>query len=115
MAGKGDQIQTRRNDHENGVANRDVWTVDNGHINGSHDRRGRDGRLCPPDAAPTARNDVSLAYAGTIHAAQGMTVDRSMVLVDHAVSRSSPLRGAHQGPRAQRRVRGDRRGGPRRS
>jgi exodeoxyribonuclease V alpha subunit len=69
----GDRIATRRNDRDLDVANRDQWTItaideNNGDltVNG---RRGT--RRLPADY--TARH-VQLAYATTVHGAQGETV-----------------------------------------
>lgn len=84
-AGVGDQIQTRANRHELGVANRDIWTIDALHHNGSISVSHEDGRRAHL-GNDYVHHDVSLAYAGTIHAAQGATVDRSLVLVDGSTS-----------------------------
>jgi hypothetical protein len=77
--GLGDRVATRRNDPDLGVANRQTWTVaglgdDGGLI--IHDR-GRD-REVP---AEYAIRFVELAYATTVHGAQGETVDRAHVAI----------------------------------
>ena len=81
--GVGDQIATRRNDAELGVANRETWTVTRVHDDGAlevatADRR----RVLPRDYALTL---YELAYASTAYGAQGQTVDTAHVLVsDHS-------------------------------
>lgn len=99
-AGVGDVIQTRKNEHRlddgNGgwVANRDTYLVEERHEDGSllvrrilgvddlgERRWGRPVRL---PAGYVAEN-VELGYAGTVHAAQGQTVDRCYAMVDPAM------------------------------
>ncbi len=81
--GVGDQISTRRNDAELGVANRETWTVTHVHDDGAlevatADRR----RTLPRDYALTS---TELAYASTAYGAQGQTVDTAHVVVsDHS-------------------------------
>ena len=81
--GVGDQISTRRNDAELGVANRETWTVTRVHDDGAlevatADRR----RTLPRDYALTS---TELAYASTAYGAQGQTVDTAHVVVsDHS-------------------------------
>ena len=81
--GVGDQISTRRNDAELGVANRETWTVTRVHDDGAlevatADRR----RTLPRDYAMTS---TELAYASTAYGAQGQTVDTAHVVVsDHS-------------------------------
>ena len=68
----GDRVATRRNDPDLRVANRQTWTVTGVGGDGSvtlHDR-GRD-QIVP---AEYAREHVELAYATTVHGAQGETV-----------------------------------------
>ena len=80
----GDVVATRRNDRtlrtDRGamVKNRARWTVD------GHRARRRahasPARTAPSPSPPTTSTDhVELAYAETIHAAQGRTVDRGLV------------------------------------
>lgn len=94
QAGRGDLIVTRNNESRlrlrNGrdmVLNGDVWTVEERHRDGGlsvrHLQHG--GRIRLPSSYVAA--DVELAYATTIHRAQGMTVDKVHALVDGAVSR----------------------------
>jgi exodeoxyribonuclease V alpha subunit len=95
--GLGDRVSTRRSDADLGVANRQTWTVvglgeDGGLI--LHDR-GRD-REVP---AEYAIRFVELAYATTIHGAQGETVDRAHVAIREttgaAVAYVAMTRGRH--------------------
>jgi exodeoxyribonuclease V alpha subunit len=78
--GLGDRVATRRNDPGLGVANRQTWTVtgvrgDGGLVLHGH---GRD-REVP---AEYATRFVELAYATTVHGAQGDTVGAAHVLID---------------------------------
>lgn len=75
--GLGDRVATRRNDPDLGVANRQTWTLtcigeDDSLILHGH---GRD-RVIP---AEYATRFVELAYATTVHGAQGETVDHAHV------------------------------------
>ena len=73
----GDRVATRRNDPDLRVANRQTWTVTGVGGDGSvtlHDR-GRD-QIVP---AEYAQEHVELAYATTVHGAQGETVPRAHV------------------------------------
>jgi exodeoxyribonuclease V alpha subunit len=75
--GLGDRVGTRRNDHDLQVANRQTWTITGIGEDGSlvlHGR-GRD-REVP---AEYATRFVELAYATTVHGAQGETVDHAHV------------------------------------
>ncbi|MDF1602202.1 MobF family relaxase [Nocardioides sp. YIM 152315] len=77
--GLGDRVATRRNDPDLQVANRQTWTVtgigDDGSL--TLKGRGRD-RLVP---AEYAARFVELAYATTVHGAQGETVDAAHVVI----------------------------------
>jgi hypothetical protein len=73
--GVGDRVATRRNDPDLQVANRQTWTIaaisdDGGLVLRGH---GRD----RPVPAEYANQHVELAYATTVHGAQGDTVDRA--------------------------------------
>ena len=75
--GLGDRVATRRNDPDLGVANRQTWTVTGIGEDGSlvlHGR-GRDREI----PAEYATRFVELAYATTVHGAQGDTVDHAHV------------------------------------
>lgn len=77
--GAGDRVATRRNDAGLGVANRQTWTVASIGDDGSLTLRGRGrDRVVPGDYA---NRFVELAYATTIHGAQGETVDRAHVAI----------------------------------
>ena len=80
--GLGDRVATRRNDPDLQVANRQTWTVTGIGTDGSlllHGR-GRDREI----PAEYATRFVELAYATTVHGAQGDTVDHAHVLIgDH--------------------------------
>ncbi len=84
--GLGDRVATRRNDPDLGVANRQTWTVtgigDDGGLTlrAPAAGRGRD-RVVPADYASRF---VELAYATTVHGAQGETVDRAHVAISEA-------------------------------
>lgn len=97
-AGVGDLIQTRRNDQKltdgtgRWVANRDVYKILDrteagdlrvARVNGSSVQHGRS--LWLPGAY--VRSHVELGYAGTVHAAQGRTVDTCHSLIDPTVTR----------------------------
>ena len=75
--GVGDRVATRRNDPELQVANRQTWTIadisdDGGLILHA---RGRE-REVP---AEYAQRHIELAYATTVHGAQGDTLDRAHI------------------------------------
>jgi exodeoxyribonuclease V alpha subunit len=77
--GLGDRVATRRNDPDLGVANRQTWTVAGIRDDGSlilHGH-GRDRQL----PAEYATRFVELAYATTVHGAQGETVHRAHVAI----------------------------------
>jgi exodeoxyribonuclease V alpha subunit len=77
--GLGDRVATRRNDADLGVANRQTWTVTGIGEDGSLTLRGRGrDRVLP---AEYATRFVELAYATTVHGAQGETVDRAHVAI----------------------------------
>lgn len=77
--GLGDRVATRRNDPDLGVANRQTWTATHIGDDGGLVLRGkRRDRVIP---AEYAAKFVELAYATTIHGAQGETVDRAHVAI----------------------------------
>jgi len=80
--GVGDRIATRRNDRDLGVANRDCWTVTSIDADGSLHVHGRAGRRALP--AMYVHDHVELAYATTVHGAQGETVPTAHFLVGEA-------------------------------
>jgi conjugative relaxase-like TrwC/TraI family protein len=79
--GLGDRVATRRNDPELGVSNRQTWTVvgigDDGSLVLHSPGRRRDRDL----PAAYVNEYVELAYATTIHGAQGETVDHAHVSI----------------------------------
>jgi exodeoxyribonuclease V alpha subunit len=75
VLGVGDRVATRRNDPDLQVANRQTWTITSINANASvilHGR-GRDRQI----PAEYANRFVELAYATTVHGAQGDTVARA--------------------------------------
>ncbi len=82
----GDEVVTRRNDRtlhtDKGaiVKNRDHWTIDTIHRDGTVTLTGRSGTVRLPFAY-TAEH-VELGYAQTGHATQGRTVDTALLLID---------------------------------
>lgn len=77
--GVGDRIATRRNDRDLGVANRDTWTVTGLGQDGSLTVAGGTGQRWLP--AAYVQEHVELAYATTIHGAQGETVHQAHLLL----------------------------------
>ncbi len=82
LIGPGDRVATRRNDPGLDVTNRQTWTVigmgDDGSLIVHSPGQGRDRELPPT----YVREHVELAYATTIHGAQGETVDHAHVAID---------------------------------
>jgi ATP-dependent exoDNAse (exonuclease V) alpha subunit len=82
----GDEVVTRRNDRtlhtDKGtiVKNRDHWTIDTIHRDGTVTVTGRGGTVRLP-ADYTAQH-LELGYAQTSHATQGRTVDTALLLID---------------------------------
>lgn len=82
--GVGDRITTRRNEPDLDVANRDCWTVTAVSLGGGLRVKGEAGaRRLPPGYVC---EHVELAYASTIHGAQGETVDEAHLLVGEHTS-----------------------------
>lgn len=88
IVGVGDEIVTLRNDRRlvttggGWVRNGDRWNIRARHADGSltvEDLAGR-GRLTLP--ADYVADEVTLAYAVTVHKAQGLTVDRAVLVAD---------------------------------
>lgn len=82
--GLGDRVATRRNDADLGVANRQTWTVTGLGEDGSLTVRGRGRDRVVP--AEYVNRFVELAYATTVHGAQGETVDRAHVAIGDTTS-----------------------------
>lgn len=100
VAGRGDLIQTRRNDrriadpNRRSVVNRDVYEVTARMADGSLRVRRQQGspqELGPEMTLPAhyVREHVELAYARTAHAAQGRTVDTCHAVVDEGMDRAA--------------------------
>ncbi len=93
--GVGDQIATRCNDRDLGVANRDRWTVTGTDDRGGLVISGRGGaRTLPPDYV---RRHVELAYATTVHGAQGETVDQAHLVIGEATGAAAAYVGMTRG------------------
>jgi ATP-dependent exoDNAse (exonuclease V) alpha subunit len=92
---RGDRVATRRNDRDLGVANRDTWTVAGFGEDGSLVVRGRGGERTLP--ATYAGRHVELAYATTVHGAQGDTVDHAHLLIGEATGAASAYVGMTRG------------------
>ena len=83
QVGVGDRVATRRNDPDLQVVNRQTWTVAAVGSHGDltlHPHRQGHGRDRTVPAEYAARF-VELAYATTVHGAQGETVDRAHVVI----------------------------------
>lgn len=80
-AGVGDIVLARKNNYEIGVTNQDRYTVEAVAEDGSLDVVGSDGVTRRLPAAYVQEN-VQSGYAGTVHSAQGMTVETSHWVTD---------------------------------
>jgi exodeoxyribonuclease V alpha subunit len=85
--GVGDRIATRRNDRDLDVANRDTWTITGIGDDGSLTITSRNGTRSLP--AAYTREHVELAYATTIHGAQGETVDTAHLCLGEGTGAAS--------------------------
>lgn len=89
VIGLGDRVATRRNDPHLGVTNRQTWTVVGIGAEGSlivHSADvGRDREL----PANYVAEQVELAYATTVHGAQGETVDHAHVAIGDSTGAAS--------------------------
>jgi exodeoxyribonuclease V alpha subunit len=93
--GVGDRIATRRNDRDLGVANRDTWTVTGLGEDGGLNVSGRNGdRRLPPSYV---REHVELAYATTVHGAQGETVEDAHLLLGETTGAAAAYVGMTRG------------------
>ncbi len=80
--GVGDRVMTRRNDRDLGVANRDTWTIAGIDPDGTltvHSGDARAGLQSLP--AAYVHEHVELAYATTVHGAQGETAHTGHLLL----------------------------------
>ncbi|MFI6270749.1 MobF family relaxase [Micromonospora zamorensis] len=86
VAGVGDLVMARRNDWSRGVVNRRRYVVEEVRADGSLvvSQQGANGlRVLPPEYV---QEHVVLGYAGTVHAAQGVTVDTCHGVTDGSMS-----------------------------
>ncbi|HRI94541.1 MAG TPA: AAA family ATPase, partial [Nocardioides sp.] len=95
--GIGDRVATRRNDRDLGVANRDCWTVTGIDADQTVYVQGRAGRRALP--ATYVREHVELAYARTVHGAQGETVPTAHLLVGETTRAAAAYVGMTRGRR----------------
>lgn len=92
VVGVGDEIVTTRNDRRlmtsagGWVRNGDRWSVTSRHPDGSIAVSHLDGHGRAVLPAGYVADDVRLAYALTIHKAQGVTVDTAIVVVDETTN-----------------------------
>jgi conjugative relaxase-like TrwC/TraI family protein len=85
--GVGDRLMTRRNDRDLAVANRDTWTLTGIDSDGTltvYDSSARAGSRSLP--ASYAHEHVELAYATTVHGAQGETTGAGHLLLGEHTS-----------------------------
>lgn len=102
--GRGDVIQTRRNDSGVGVANRQVWvvrSVEDGAVWATGRAAGHRPRSVRLPAEYVAEH-THLAYAATAHGVQGMTVEESHTVVGDAVGAAGVYVGMTRGRNANR-------------
>jgi conjugative relaxase-like TrwC/TraI family protein len=96
-AGVGDVVQARRIDRGLGLTNRETYRVlgvgDDGALDVVSTATG-EARRVPADYVAA---DVTLAYAGTVHAAQGATVDVGHALVTPTMSPAAAYVGLSRG------------------
>lgn len=99
--GAGDLIQTRKNDSDLGVANRQQWIVQ--HVTGDgtvYAREAASGRRNPRAVALPAEyagEHAHLSYAATAYGVQGATVDTSHTILSEATSAAGVYVGMTRG------------------
>jgi hypothetical protein len=91
----GDEVATRRNDRDLGVANRDRWTVTATDGHGGLIVRGHGGARTLP--ADYVHRHVELAYATTAYGAQGDTVDRAHLVIGEGTGAAAAYVGMTRG------------------
>lgn len=99
--GRGDVIQTRRNDAALGVANRQTWTVRaidrDGTVWAVEQATGLRSRRTVHLPAAYVGEHAHLAYATTAYGSQGVTVDRSHTVLSDAMAASGVYVGMTRG------------------
>jgi conjugative relaxase-like TrwC/TraI family protein len=92
IIGRGDEVVTCRNERRlvtttgAWVRNGDRWTVTGRHEDGTLDLSSLEGRGRVTLPAEYTANHLTLGYAVTVHKAQGVTVDESILVVDARTS-----------------------------
>lgn len=86
LAGVGDVIMARRNDWSRGVVNRRRYIVEEVREDGSLFVKEEGGDTYRTLTAEYVQEHVVLGYAGTVHAAQGVTVDTCHGVTDGSMS-----------------------------
>ena len=84
--GVGDRVATRRNDRDLAVANRDTWTITGIDHDGTLTLQGDAHAGSRSLPASYAREHVELAYATTVHGAQGETTHTGHLLLGEHTS-----------------------------
>jgi conjugative relaxase-like TrwC/TraI family protein len=79
--GRGDRVQTRSNERDLGVMNRECWEVTNVRTDGTVRLQNEQDRRFTEVDAEYCRANVQHNYAGTVHSVQGVTVDRAAMLL----------------------------------
>lgn len=80
--GKGDLVQTRTNDRDQDVLNREVWTVRGVGPDGSVRLQNEQDRRFSEVSQEYCLTSVQHAYACTAHGVQGVTADRGVALLE---------------------------------
>jgi exodeoxyribonuclease V alpha subunit len=93
--GRGDRVTTRANDYDQGVANRDTWTVVDIYTDGGLLLSGAGGERRVD--SEYARKHVELAYATTAYGAQGETVDEAHLALTDRTGAASAYVGMTRG------------------
>lgn len=104
--GRGDVIQTRRNDTTLGIANRQQWVVQHVADDGTvYARESGSGRKNPRTVALPAEyvgEHAHLSYAATAYGVQGATVDSSHTVLSEATSAAGVYVGMTRGRETNR-------------
>ncbi len=104
--GAGDLIQTRKNDNDLGVANRQQWLVqhieDNGTVYAREVGSGRKNPRAVKLPAEYVGEHAHLSYAATAYGVQGATVDASHTMLSEATSAAGVYVGMTRGRETNR-------------